>query len=723
MKIVNTITSIIQNKDGYILIGTFSSGLYIYKNKNLLSHYQHKPEDKNSISGNQISVLLEDKENKIWIGTSGFGLNKLDLINNSFNHYFFNNENNSIQNNRIHSIVEYENDIWVGTINGLSIFKKKTNHWINYKTIADDLTSISQNDIRSMLIDNSKNIWVGTYGGGLNKISPKNIMFKHIKSGENPFKHINNNLVWSIFEDSREDLWVGTEAGISRFIKKTKRYIYYNNLSTLSFSNDPLFPMSIIEDNNSNIWIGSDNGLFKYIRTENKFIKYIYDKANSNSISNNRISTLFYDSSNQLWIGTRKGLNRYNKKGNFIRYSQNNLNKNIYTINEDHKRNLWFGISGKLIKLQINGEASSINLQNTKYRNINKNYIRFIFFPDKKTLWVGTGAGILEFNLNNYKLIKQYTKKDGLLSNDLRGIARDNDNNIWISTINGISQYSKDSNSFNNYTNKDGIQSIEFNKSVYFQNKKGKIFFGGINGITTFYPKKAIHNTHKPQIYITKFKLFNKEVQISKDSVLKKSILTSDKLVLKHNENFFTFEFSALDYTAPHKNMYKYKLKGIDRDWVSTNSENRTANYTNIPPGNYTFKVIGSNNDDLWNTRGREIKVIIQPAYWQTLWFKFILLGLILLICFLIFRFLLEKYKFQLKGETALENYFQKKNITRREKEIIEQIIKKKSNKDIENVLFISIHTVRNHKHNIFKKLNIKNSSELIYKINSIKSR
>ncbi len=723
VKKTDAISSIIENKYGHILIGTFRSGLYIYYKKKLLSHYTHNTKDKNSISSNSISALLEDNE-KIWVGTSNAGLNLIDRQNNKIQYYVFKNNKNSIQNNTIKSIIKYENNIWVGTYRGLSIYNKDKNSWNNYRNIPNETKSISQNDIKSILIDRSKSIWIGTFGGGINKITPKKIMFEQIKSGNDPSKNINNNLVWSIFEDSIGDFWVGTEDGINRYIKKEKKYKYYNNISANIFSNKPLFPFTIVEDNRNNIWIGTNNGLLKYTKNKDKFIRFSNIRGDNNSISSNTIYNLFFDTNDQLWIGTRKGLNIYNSKNKiFIRYKQlNNVTDRVSAINEDFNKNIWFSTIGKLNKINNNGSFTSIKLQNPELKNLNFKYIRFIHFPDSATIWAGSNGGILEYSLENNKLIKHYSIQNGLPTNDVRGIAEDKFDNIWISSNNGISKYNKKSKLFKNFTINEGIENVEFNKSVYFKNKNGKIFFGGVNGITAFYSKETVPNMHKPQIFITKFKLFNKDIQIGKNSILKKSIMNSKKITLKNDENFFSFEFTALDFVAPHKNKYKYKLEGIDRDWVNTNSNNRNANYTNIPPGNYIFKVIGSNNDGIWNTKGREISIIIQYAFWQTIWFKIFLLLLIIIFSLLGFNYILRKYKKELKGENSLEYYFQQNNITEREKEVINQIMKKKSNKDIEDVLFISINTVRNHKHNIFKKLDVKNSSELIYKINSIKA-
>ena len=717
-KIIDAITSIIKSKDNHLFIGTYNSGLYIFKNKKLTKHYTNS-----SLSSNSISTLLIDKEKNIWVGTYSSGLNKIDHFDNRIKHFIFQNHKNSINNNIIRSIIEYGDEIWVGTINGLSIYKKKHNLWNNYKNISDDQKSISQNDIRSLLVDRSKNIWIGTFGGGINKTNPKKTMFEHIRSGKNPTKNINNNLVWSIFEDSFGDFWVGTEEGINRYIKTEKKYRYYNKISINTLTNTPLFPMSITEDRN-NVWIGTNSGLLKYLREDDKFIKYKSRKTDINSVSYNNISTLFVDSKMQLWVGTTRGLNKYNAdKDNFTRYGQyDSLRGRIFEVNEDHKKNLWVATVGKLIKFKDNTISATIILKPKAEANNGYNYTRFIYFPDSEIMWAGTKGGILEFSLKNNRLLKRYSRKNGLPSNDVRGIAEDKFHNIWISTNNGISQYNIKLDTFNNFTVHDGIENSEFNQSSFFKNKAGKIFFGGNNGITAFYPKKTVLNKIKPDIYITKFKLFNKEVKIGKNSVLKRPIISSDKIILENDQNFFSFEFSVLDFTAPFKNKYKYKLDGIDRDWISTNSENRTANYTNIPPGDYVFKVIGSNNDGYWNEEGRRIKIIVIPPWWKTIWFKILFYSMIIISFSFLYRRHIKKIKQGMKKKEALERLYAEHKISKREIEVIDLVLKKKKNKEIEDILFISYHTVKNHIRNIYAKLNVTNRGDLMILIKSVQS-
>ncbi len=205
----------------------------------------------------------------------------------------------------------------------------------------------------------------------------------------------------------------------------------------------------------------------------------------------------------------------------------------------------------------------------------------------KQNIWIGTANGLLKYIKQKDKFVSFHNiigNNNSIRHNAISSLFSDSNNQLWIGTGRGLKRYNKSTNSFKNFTVHDGIQSSKFNQSVSFQNKDGKIFFGVINEITAFYPKKISLNMNKPRIFITRFKLFNRIEKIGKKSILSKSILSSEQIVLNYNENFFSFEFAALDFTAPYKNKYKYKLFGVDKDWISTNSKNRTANYTNIQP-------------------------------------------------------------------------------------------------------------------------------------------
>ncbi|MCP5104227.1 MAG: histidine kinase, partial [bacterium] len=215
-----------------------------------------------------------------------------------------------------------------------------------------------------------------------------------------------------------------------------------------------------------------------------------------------------------------------------------------------------------------------------------------------------------------------YTTKDGLPNDVIYGIIEDSRGNLWLSTNDGLSRFSPQQKKFKNYGFDDGLQSNEFNTLAYFKNKKGEMFFGGVGGLNYFYPESVKGNPFRPPVVITEFKKFNKSVKFPKDIAYVKEIQ------LPYDENFISFEFAALDFSAPHKNRYRYMLEGVDKEWIDT--ETPLANYTELKGGKYVFRVNGSNSDGTWSEEGASVKIVIIPPFWQTLWFQVLMVVLLM---------------------------------------------------------------------------------------------
>jgi DNA-binding NtrC family response regulator len=268
---------------------------------------------------------------------------------------------------------------------------------------------------------------------------------------------------------------------------------------------------------------------------------------------------------------------------------------------------------------------------------LNNDYI-FTIHEDKAGIfWIGTwGGGLNRFDREKETFVN-YTIKDGLPSNQIYGILEDEKGNLWISTNNGLSKFDLAKGTFKNFTVEDGLQSREFNGGSYLKSRRGEMFFGGIRGFNAFFPENIKDNPHIPPIVITGFFKLNKEVK------LEKPISRVAELNLSYKDYVFSFEFAALDYTAPVKNGYAYKMEALDEEWIYTDSRKRFATYTTLAPGSYLFKVKGSNNDGLWNEEGTSIQIIIHPPFWKTWWFRSLVILAILLAAFAWYRSRIRK--------------------------------------------------------------------------------
>jgi signal transduction histidine kinase/DNA-binding response OmpR family regulator/streptogramin lyase len=493
---------------------------------------------------------------------------------------------------------------------------------------------LSSNEIPYIYTDNSGLFWITTQGGGVNIFNPNQKRFNNYKHKQNnPFSLSGNN-VTSVFEDKDGVIWIGTwDGGLNKWDRAKNEFAHYKHIP-----NDPSSLSSnrvtvIYEDKSGILWVGTWNqGLNKFDRRTGKFYTYWHDPSNVKTISDNLIYSISEDKSGVLWIGTANGgLCTYDRENDcFIHFNYKSDSSNI--LSSTHSSSIYLvDKSGTLWISADDGGLISVNLQKNEIvhykhqpNNLNSlsNDVVTDVYEDKSGFyWIGTsGGGLNKFDKVNGQF-RCYLTKDGLPSDNITGVLEDNNGNLWITTNDGLSKFNPLSESFRNYDIKDGLSSISLTKGRKV--KSGEMILGSDNGFIVFYPDSIKDNTHIPPVFITEFYLFNKPVQIGYDSlsgrtILSKSIIEIKELELNFDDNVFAFEFAALDYHAPLKNKYAYKMEGFDKDWTYTDANRNTATYTNLDPGEYTFRVKGSNNDGYWNEQGASIRIIILPPWWRT---------------------------------------------------------------------------------------------------------
>lgn len=614
----------------------------------------HYSADKNSICSNDVYCLCQDKEGFLWIGTIA-GLNKFDINNETFIHYKHEPGNiNSLSFDHVSSVFEdSEGVLWVGTEGGgLNVFNREQNIFYRYKNVANDNSSISNNYILCIYEDNSGNIWLGTRWKGANKINRYSYNFRHYFHISDDRNSINNNLVWYIYEDTDGLLWVATDKGVNIIDRKANTYKYIQNEPGNPNSLISNKVMCIHEDNEGYFWFGTfDKGLDKYDRNNNRFTHYIHDPDNPGSICSDAVNYILQDRFGDIWICTDNGVNMYNREDDsFVSYTHDPAgsgsisNNDVYYMFEDSEGKLWFSTRKGLNLLnRKTGEFYCWDHDPLNEKSISNDWVFGIYEDKEGYLWMGTmGGGLNRFNKKTGEFI-HFMEKDGLPNNVVYAILGDNSGHLWMSTNYGLSRFNPQDGTFINYDVRDGIQSNEFNHNVAFKNRKGEMFFGGMNGFNAFYPKDILKNEYVPPVMITAFKIFN-EIQ-------EKEYYDGDTIMLSYNDNFFSFEFSALDFTSPYKNNYVYRLRNFDKEWNICNANKRFAEYTNVSPGKYVFTVKGSNNDGIWNEKGISIFIMISPPWWRSYWFRIpllLVLGIIIwLFVYLRFRQIKKKHEIE----------------------------------------------------------------------------
>ena len=668
----DVIYSLIEDSQGNIWVGTDGGGLNHFNPKTQqFTHYRHQAGDENSLSHDAIMSLIEDSQGNLWVGTDGGGLNYFNPKTQQFTHYRYQaDDENSLSHDIIYSLLEdTQGNIWVGTRGGgLNHFNPKTQQFTHYLYQAVDVNSLSHDVIYSLVEDRQGNIWVGTRGGGLNHFNPKTEQFAHYRHQAGDVNSLSHNAVMSLLEDSQGNLWVGTDGGgLNFFNPNTQQFTHYRHQpdDSNSLSHDTV--ISLIEDSQGNIWVGTLGGLNYFNPKTQQFTHYRHQAGDASSLTDDAVLSLLEDSQGNIWVGTDGGgLNYFNPKTQtFTHYRYQADNENslshdfIYSLLEDSQGNIWVGTRGGGLN-HFNPKTQ----QFTHYRHqagdensLSHNAVMSLIEDRQGNLWVGTSNGL---NLFNHKTVKfkRFTTANGIPNNIIYRIEYDKQGNLWLSTNQGLSRMAPEAETFRNYDVGDGLQSNEFNGGASFKSKRGELFFGGINGFNRFYPENIIDDKQVPIVLITDMFLLNESVPIvlnnspaeeqnNQTQSLKASASynTVDKVVgfslnqvihqtktmtLTYIDNIVAFEFAALHFSNPTKNKFAYQLVGWDKNWVSTDYKNRRATYTNLPNGDYTFRVKASNSDGYWNEDGASLNITVLPPPWKT-WWAYTLYGLFLL--------------------------------------------------------------------------------------------
>ncbi|WP_303317224.1 two-component regulator propeller domain-containing protein [Flavivirga abyssicola] len=579
-------------------------------------------------------------------------------------------------------IVDENNNYWVGNNKGLSQNRivnekdlKKKNHF-EYDPI--NLNSISKNIVNSIYEDRTGILWIGTNGGGVNKIDPNRKQFQHINKTSDS-NSLSYDKIRAFYEDSNNDLWVGTEGGGLNLLNSKNGNRRFNNFKKFNDLSKIFALEEVVVNNRKTLLIGTGNkpGLFKLD----------IDKANKNSNQNidlfvntmGSVFTILQDNNKNIWLGTygggvyrlipQKNSNAY--KVDVFEHIQNNKSsipsniiRNIY---QDSKGNIWFGTAKGLSKL-TSKELLKDNPKFEVYRNIptdstslSHNYILPIYESKEGDIYVGTfGGGLNKYvpgNGKNNDQFVRYYQKDGLANEVIKSILEDDLGNLWLSTNKGLSKFDTKTQSFKNYDVNDGLQNNEFQELAGLKRSDGSLLFGGINGFNVFFPEEINENVFPAQTVVTSFSVFNNKINPGEayngKVLIDSSINYINNINLKYDQNSFTIEFAGLHYAASLKNKFSYILEGYDKDWIQTSSEKRFANYTNISHGNYTFKVKASNGDGVWDASPKVINLHIAPPFWKTYpaYIFYALLAFGLLFAFRKFTIIKTTRKHQLELE------------------------------------------------------------------------
>ncbi len=636
------------DKDNTFWIGTWEGLIKLNIKTQLVNRYNHSDSDVNSLGGDMVFNLAEDDNGNIWIASANGGISVFNKATSKFKVYRNDPaQKKSISSNRIMCIlIDSSKRIWIGSFDkGLDLFDPITETFTNFSHNPSIASSFSIGAVMSIYEDKSGGVWFGTGGGGLNRFDPLNQNFNHIQHIPGDPSSISPNPVLAICEDHLGNLWIGSDGGGINVKEKNSKE-FKNYLQNPEFGSNAI--TVIYEDSKGNIWIGADPGvnspagvIIKYDRKTKSFypFKNISPKFGG-------VSAIHEDKYGELWITTPSdGIHRYNpqtEKEIIYRYnhadSTSISSNSIFSICEDSYGYLWFGSISNGLNL-FNREQNSFVRFNNQPKNrysLGSNAVWCIKEDKNKDLWVGTwGGGINKFVREKKNFIR-YTVDDGLSGNVVYGIIPDEQGNLWISSNTGLTKFNPATSIFRNYNKSNGLLINDFSAGALFKAKDGTLYFGGSAGAISFDPKNVKENSFIPNVVITDFRVYDKPFPSDK------SILFTDEINLNYDQNFFTIEFTSLDYTSPEKNIFEYKLEGVDNNWIKSDGR-RFASYTDISNGNYKFRVRGSNSSGKFNPEEAILKIIIAPPFWKTWWFRLLAVAAILLLLYSAHKYRLNK--------------------------------------------------------------------------------
>lgn len=589
--------SLDEDEYGNIWAGTDMGVHKISKDFKILETYGGPKEENSVVRDAVYNMYCDDKYDTVWIGTADSGVFKLNTKTKEVKQYKNDpNDEWSLPSNQIGEVLRDKNDnLWIGTDGGLAYYDEEEEHFHIYRNKIYDKNSLVYDNIKSIIQDKEGIIWIGTYSGV--SIFDTESSIKHYKAGPDEDYLLNENMVHGIYEDSDGYLWVGSISIIDR---------ENHSATSISTENNDIIKSDMINDITGYkdfIFVATDGGILRIDKKTRKMKNYSVEDG----LVNEAVKDIMVDDKGYLWAGTINGLSIINIETEEIIDMTKYIDteKYIKHIYQDNEGNYYLGLLRDEGLCYINVKQKTIKyFSNDKSdkSSISSNRVRYINGDSKGNVWIGTSYGINKFDRKT-ETFERYTAEDGIANNTIYGVLVDNDDNIWMSTNKGISKLNPETGKIENLSVTDGLQSNEFNGNASFKSDSGELFFGGINGLNTFYPQDINKMDSGTRVLFDGFSIDNKEYNDIEGMKFKSS---TDDISIK----FFTPIYSS------NKNlMYEYKLIGASGEVFTT--KNNYVTFSELHPGKYTFEVrvidTGGNKSE-----ASSVSFKIKPPFWRS---------------------------------------------------------------------------------------------------------
>jgi len=584
-----------------------------------------------NLSKAKILAIADDQHGRLWFGTEGAGLFCYDPGTEKVTRYKHSLDPNSLCSDFVRDIYAHSNgSIWIGTRGGLSIFNPGKGKFSNYVHHVNDPDGLTHSTVWRIMRDRAGSIWMGTYAGGINIYNPVNGNFEYIGERMNAARGLNHPVVSAVLPAGQDRYWVGTEGGGLNFVDRTAGTVNYYPVNDIAEGPSSNFLKCMLDDGAGTLWLGTLEGLVRFNTSTHQFSYFnFYGNPDKQKV---RINAITRDESS-TWLGTDAfGLVRVAPGGSYVSYAKSDSpeslsNNRVNTLFTDDSGGVWAGTNNGLNRFDKTSGKFRCYFSN-KGEPMLFNAIQSLFEDHRGLIWAGSRSGLYVLNPANHHS-RRITRNDGLENEVIQAITEDDSGNIWVSSNNGIARLTlkapadplSSALSISVYTSADGLASNQFSTGAVHKDPDGKILFGGVNGITIFNPDRLIATRNHTPVTITDFTLYGKPVDMNTPgSPLSAPIEQTRSITLNHDQGFISFRFSALNFVNPTNIRYAYKLEGLaGSDWTYAGND-RVANFTNLPPGDYTFRVRSEGNEGFKNNRETSVKVLIKLPLWKTWW-------------------------------------------------------------------------------------------------------
>ena len=529
--------------------------------------------------------------------------------------------------------------LWASHDNGLARFDIRTSTFTTYRHDPDDASSLQPGWISKVTVDRGGMIWVGSRHGGLSRFDPTSVGLAQYRYVPNNKQGLGNPAVYGIHQSRDGVVWVGG-AGSEGWIltgldRERGRATHYRaRQSTAGIGRGPYW--NVMEDRSGAILVSGRDGLSRLDRSTGRFTLFKPDPDSETALWGDVIAIFGEDQLGNVWIGGEDVVYRMDpaQPGVFKRFLHDPEDEATIvggmsqSITEDLAGFMWIASVQGLSRLDPKtGRTTRYQHDPDDPESLTNLHINYAAERSSEPgiIWATTyGGGLNRLEVATGE-VRHFTVEDGLPNNGLYGFVEDDDGNLWITTNRGISRFDPDTETFRNFGMEVGLQSLEFNSYGFHRGPTGEMFFGGVNGMNSFFPNELRDNTRTPDVALVDFKLFNQSMVGAGLPGLDGLVADAREVVLDYSQNDIELDFVALHYTDPEQNEYAYLLEGWNDDWVHIGNK-RTASFTNLDPGEYTFRVRAANADGFWNEDGASLRLVVKPPFWATWWFRLLAL-------------------------------------------------------------------------------------------------